>query len=426
MRLMMPTSLAMILAAAIAAAGSLVHGQDAARWQVTAAVIPVDFTDKDATPRKTLAKTGLVCELPIALAMLRESVTLAVNVPEAGDVRFLMSTTDALVDITTKRVNAGEVHILLRSQLGRMGVQSLQTEVRDKINTVLAVPREQAAAEAKQKKPAELRKYLGTRGNGLEDNALAKPYIERRGIELGKGLLNTALEELVAERPRWVTRTEQASWPKASAEQLHQEYERLLGLFLADEHLKRCGIRLDTNTRNFDALIRSKFTSLHALVTGGTLAADAESSSVRSLSREEIAGLRRALVVEGTCQFVPATDPGDANSQWFNAQRIGVSAAGVPEIRVVGSLNPAQGDRSDWWRLVGYDPDQVQLSFSEGTGFRHELHQDADQGTCLRIVATNQQSVTYTFTLRKRSSPIAGDAVVVHESPGESNAKFPY
>lgn len=415
---------AFLLAVIVASANATIEAQDAARWQVPPAVIPVDFTAEDPAPRKALAKTGLAWEIPITIAMLRDSVTLAAKLPEAGEVSFLMSSTEALVDVKTNRVDAGTVNISIRSRLGRMGVDALQKEVGGKINEVLAEPRKQAGQEAKTKRPADLRKYLGNRSRGMDDNALAKPYIDRRGIELGKDLLLAALEELVTERPRWATQTQQTTWIKADAETLHRDYERLLSLLIADEHLKRCGIQLDTNTRNFDALIISKFKSLHTLVTGGAESAD--SKTVQTLNREELAGLRRALVVEGVCRFVPATDDNDANSQWFNAQRIGVAVTGVPEIRVVGSLDPARGDRSDWWTLIGFQEGRMQLHFPGKSGFRHEIYQDADLRTCLRIVATKQNGVAYTFELRKRPSPTSGEPVVVHESPSESNAKFPY
>lgn len=415
---------ALLLALAIGSAASTAAAQDAARWQVPPQVIPIDFTVEDPAPRKALAVTGLAWEIPIAFAMLRQNVTLGAKVPEAGEVSFLMSTKDALVDIKTSRVDASTVNISIHSQLGRMSVEALEKEVKDKIESILTEPREEAAEEAKNKKPNELRMYLGVPGRALKDDELAKPYIERRKIELGKDLLGAALDEVVTQRPRWATQPQQAAWIKADGVTLRNEYERLYALLLAHEHLKRCGIKLDTNTRNFDALIIGKFKSLHTLVTGG--AASTESNAVQTLNRDELAGLRKALIVEGVCQFVPATNASDANSQWFNAQRIGVSVTGVPQIRVVGSLDPARGDRSDWWALVGFQEAQVQLSFPNMADFRHELYQDAGKRTYLRIVATSQKSVAYTFELRKRSTLAAGKAVVVHESPGESNAKFPF
>ncbi|MEO8165564.1 MAG: hypothetical protein ABI619_09225 [Betaproteobacteria bacterium] len=415
---------ALLLALVIGSASLPADAQDAARWQVPPSVIPVDFTVEDPAPRKALAKTGLAWEIPITFAMLRENLTLGVKVPEAGEVSFLMSTKDALVDIKTNRVDAKTVNIAIRSQLGRMSVEALEKEVKDKIETILTEPHKVAADEAKKKKPEEMRKYLGPPGRALKDDELAKPYIERRKVELGKNQFSAALEEVVTQRPRWATQPQQAAWIKADGFTLREEYGKLYALLLADEHLRRCGIQLDTNTRNFDALIKGKFISLHKLVTGG--AGSTDTNTVQALNRDELAGLRKALVVEGICQFVPATDGSDANSQWFNAQRIGVSVTGVPQIRVVGSLDPAQGDRSDWWALVGFQEDQVQLSFPDKTDFRHELYQDAGQRTCLRIIATSQKSVAYTFELRKRTSPASGVAVVVHESPGESNAKFPF
>ncbi len=415
---------ALLLILAIGSAISTADAQDAARWQVPPAVIPIDFTIEDPAPRKALAKTGLAWEIPISFPMLRQSVTLGAKVPEAGEVNFLMSTKDALVDIKTNRVDASTVNISIHSQLGRMSVEALEKEVKDKIEQILTEPRKEAAEETKQRKPEELRKYLGTAGRALKDNELAKPYIERRKIDLGKDLFRAALDEVLMQRPRWATQPEQAAWDKADGFTLHKEYGRLYALLLAHEHLKKCGIELDTNTRNFEALIQGKFKSLHTLVTGGT--GSTNQPAVQTLNTDELAAMRRALVVEGVCQFVPAADGSDANSQWFNAQRIGAAVTGVPEIRVVGSLDPAQGDRSDWWALVGYQETQVQLSFPDKADFRHELYQDAGQRTCLRIIATSQKSVAYTFTLRKRSSPAAGEAVVVHESPGESNAKFPF
>jgi hypothetical protein len=414
-----------VVSLAVLSCNSTALSQDEARWQVPPSTIAIDFTKQDPAPRKTLTENGLVWEFPVAFAMLRQQVTVAVKVPEEGDVRFDMKTTDALVDIETKRVDTTKVNIVLRSQLGRMGVNALQQSVRKEIHELLAEPRKRAAGEVKKKTPAALRQYLGRIARGMEDQRLSSSYVDRRGIELGKGLLHNALEEVIAQRPRWATRPEQAAWLKADGKTLHQAYERLLGLRLADEHLRRCGIRLDTNTRNFGVLIVNKFKALHAFVSGGAAAAGTPASSAQDLSREEVAGLRRSLVIEGVCQFVPATNDSDANSQWFNAQRIGSSVSSVPEIRVVGSLAPAKGDRSDWWTLVGFEDSEVKFDFPNKTGFRHELYHDPTKRTCLRIIATGNRNTAYSFKITRKSNT-SGKAIVVHESPGKNNAKFPY
>ncbi len=49
---------ALLLVLAIGSATSTAGAQDAARWQVPPAVIPIDFTVDDPAPRKALAKTG--------------------------------------------------------------------------------------------------------------------------------------------------------------------------------------------------------------------------------------------------------------------------------------------------------------------------------------------------------------------------------
>jgi len=417
---------ASLVAFMIGGAGTITIAQDAATWQVPPAVIPVDFTQEEPAPRKSLTDEGLAWEFPVTFAMLRENVTLAAVTPEAGEVFFALETEEALVDIKSKRVDAGKVEISIQSRLGRLGVEALRASVLKEIKQLLSEPRGRASDEAKDMRPPALRRYLGSRAAGLQDQQLAEAYVDRRGIELGKRQLQAALEALVAKRPRWVTRPDQAAWLKADAAKLHTEYQRLLGLLLADEHLRRCGIDLDTNIRNYAALIESKFKALHAFVTGGASTGEADGGSVRTLSREEMAGLRKALVVQGMCRFVPAVDQKDANSQWFNAQRVGTSVTGVNELLVLGALDPAQADRSDWWILVGFSEDQVQLDFPDRSGIRHEIYRDPLKRTCLRIIAKDQQRVTYEFRLKKRKSTGSGDAVVVHESPSVNHVTFPY
>jgi len=409
----------------IAACGCVgpAFAQETVRWEVPRETLTIDFASDKPAPTKALSPAGLAWEIPVGFAMLRETVTLVCKLPEAGDVELVLQTKDALVDITPNRNIPGEVKIELKSRLGRMDVESLRRRVREEIEALLAEPRKQAAEEAQQGKPADLRKYLRDQGSPppREEQALPDAYVERRTLDLGRDLLEAALEKLAADRPRWVLPDEQAAWSKATDDGLHKEYQRLLALDLAEKHLRRCGIRLDTSKRNFGVLIESKFRGLHALVSGSSASGDPA-----SLTPQERADLRDALEIQAVCRFVPATDERDGNAHWFNGQRLGSSIRGVPMIRVVGALDPAHGDLSDWWRLVGFDEQRLQLRFPDQTGFRHELYQDPQKQTCLRIVATGKQGVAYTFEISSRTASSEGQAVVVHESPDQNHAKFPF
>lgn len=404
-------------------------GPEAVRAQVPGAVIPIDFTDPKKTPRKKLTEAGLAWQLPVSFSMLRDSVTLAVKLPEVGQVSLPLSNGEALVEVTTKPDGANKFKIEVRSTLGRMSVEALEKKVLDEVDVLLAEPKKEAAAEAKSQGLPHCRRYLRMLDlrPPIDEGPLRKAFIERRAIELGKEAMLAALEKLVEKRTRWVTQTDQAAWLKASDEELHEEYLRLLALDLAEEHLQKCGFKLDLATRNFDKLIQAKFKGLHAIASGRADSADPQlAKAVRSFTREEMARLSISLTVRGVCEFVPAASNGDQNSQWFNGQRVGTSITGVPSIRAIGRLDSASGDRADWWTLVGYDENKTRLKFGQGEGFRYEIYQSPAKQTCLRIIATRDDAFAYSFELLKRASNGEGQPVVVHESPGNSNATFPF
>ena len=407
----------------------VVWSQPRTRQQIPGAVISVDFTDANKTPRKRLTEAGLSWQLPVKFSMLRESVTLAVNTPEGGQVDLVTDTDDALIEVEKTREGPTSVNLAVRSTLGRMSVEALQEQVRARIREELAEEFAQATTEAQARGPNEFRRYLRMLGEfpPTAQAELSQAYVDRRGIELGKDLLRARLEKLVLKRPRWVSQSRQASWLKASDESLHEEYVRLLELDIAEEHLRKCGFELGGASRNFEKLIASRFTAVHAIATGANASSNPEiAQAIRSITREEQARLTQALTVQGVCQFVPQTDEDDDNSQWFNGQRVGTSIATVPAVRVIGRLDAAGGDRTDWWTLLNYDEDKTRLQFADQKGLRYEVYQSPRKQTCLRVIATRDEAFAYSFDLLKRSSGGEGQAVVIHESPGNSDAKFPF
>lgn len=388
------------------------------KWEVPPAAMEVDFTGDLSRVKKTLTSNGLAWEMPVAFPMLRDSLVVTAKLPEAGEVSWVMKNAFALVDVDCKRAEPKEFKITLRSRLAWMGQEQLKQTADGRIKELLSAQVAEATQEAQSKRPPELRSYFQSRNAKAprDDEALRQAYIDRRTIDLGKPLLLAALEKLIEERTAWATAEEQAAWRKASDRELFEQYQRLLSLDLAEKHLRKCGFELDTTKRGFDALIESKFMALHALSTGESSAA----------VRDDLPRLRKSLIVDAVCQYVPPGDDSDLNAQWFNGQRVGTSISGVPLVRVHGSLAAARGDHADWWTLVGFDEAKVQLRFADTTGLQYELYPSPDAQTCLRISAAGANEVHYSFELLKRSGNQDGAAVVVRESPHKNDAKFPF
>ena len=95
-------------------------------------------------------------------------------------------------------------------------------------------------------------------------------------------------------------------------------------------------------------------------------------------------------------------------------------------VRVEGKLDPAKKDRVDWWQLNGYDPTTVYLSFTQKPAVRVEPPFVDRAGARLRVVAQGDEVVDYWFEFQPRPSAATGQKVIIHESPSQPRARFPF
>ncbi|MBI3464551.1 MAG: hypothetical protein HY000_16085, partial [Planctomycetes bacterium] len=93
--------------------------------------------------------------------------------------------------------------------------------------------------------------------------------------------------------------------------------------------------------------------------------------------------------------------------------------------RVEGKLDPKHNDRVDWWILQRYDPSSTILDVPKDARFRVDPPFVTEDGARLRVVATSDEPVEYSFEFR-RSDKSGNLKVVIHESPNALDAKFPF
>lgn len=397
------------------------------RWESPPATITLELASEKEGARPSFLTRGFAWVGPIEFAMLRETVTIAAKHIEPGTVELVVKTKDAQVEIKPGEVTDSESRFNVRGKMPALDRQGAMTQARETIQPVLAPHVEQARQGAERMSNQEMERYLRQQRvvSPAEPEALKKVYAETRGVELGAADLRAALVKFARERPSWVSTQDEEEAKRAAPQQLLAGYLRLLQLRIAERHLQRCGVDLDTSRRNFEALILSKLDGVHAVMRGVPPGNEEAARGVRTLTALEMAGLKKALTVALEIQFFPATVPGDGNSQWFGAQRVACSARGAGVIRVHGRLSPPS-DPCDWWTLRGYDPAKHQIQVAEGAGLRPEYFPDGDV-TRLRIVSQSPGEIPYTLEIATRGTmAVEGVPIELHEAPVVSDAKFPY
>jgi hypothetical protein len=281
---------------------------------------------------------------------------------------------------------------------------------------------------------AEIHAYLARRkvdlpfgeGGQLPEAKLREIYLQERTLERVYPDLLRAFSEVVKRKPAWVATSDRMRIERTEDPALRDTYHKLIEYETKAEHLNRLGLAFDSNIPGFETRIDERFDAVE-LALSGKVGEDQEKTRrmVQALGVGDLRRLHDALSVELRCLFHPATDPDDANAQWFNGQRVACQAKNVASIRLEGKLEAAGDDRVDWWILDEFDEAQVLLDVKEAPGFRVDPPFRDKRAVCLRVVATGEGPVNYALEFRPRRKR-TGVAVVIHESPPERDTGFPY
>jgi hypothetical protein len=269
--------------------------------------------------------------------------------------------------------------------------------------------------------PRELRDYLEARGEKAQgdEGKLRDAYVQSRADDETAERFKTKIAELIEPRPKWLRQDigMRLKQPDANPRRL---YHDLVAVQFADEYLQRFGFQSQqkqTRYTDYADRVKGRLEAVYQAVSG-----KAAQSDKRAVDAGEAGRLREALLVDLDCRLYPQVDPCDPNSQWFNGQRIVCQAAGIKSIKVTGRLDPSQHDRSDWWILDRYSG-AVTVEASSESGYRVETPLKADTKAVLRVVATDEKAVDYSFELKHKER---GMELSIFESPERADARFPF
>jgi hypothetical protein len=350
-----------------------------AAWRIPTEKQLFDFTDDKHPPRHAFLDDGMALELSCSFLMLQHAKIAfeAILPSEPGEFKVQQGNPRALVEVTDVKIEEGKGRAEVAATFRPMTWLEVERTAKKKIDEIKDLPQ--------------------------------------------------AFKDVTTRHERWIAATDASVWRGLGEKQQRESLRELAAFDVADEYLRRLGIELETNRSNYKSKLKSHVESVYPLVAGtiDTEISDAPPTA-RGLSATQVERLREALEVRLTLRFFPKVDAGDANGQWFHAQRVGCRAKGVASIRLEGHLDPGKQDRVDWWFLEGFAPGTVALVAPKGAGFRVDPPYARENGALLRVTAAGDRAVEYTIELRPVGPPSDGLQVVIPETPAVAEAQFPF
>jgi hypothetical protein len=416
------------LLGALLFAPTLARAQVQTIWQSPPEEIEVDFSVENRDRQVVLLEDGMAYEAPVNFMLVgRERVGIVADLPERGRFELALGGKPLaqIKDLATEDDRGrGDVVPKVRP----MDFDQALRRAGETIDELIApADRRRAEENANQRKSEEMAAYLKNQGAPVPkgDDALRDLYVRARALDKSAGVLREALDSLSKERPRWFTAEDRQSLAKLEVAGLVAAYQNVLAHQFADDYLHRCGLTFDSSSRNVRDNLRPMLEAVHVLMTG-RLANDPESGKLvaSALTSADVGQLRQSLGIQLKARFYPQADPSDPNAQWFNGQRVACRATGVSIIRVEGTLNPAAGDRVDWWILDRYDPEKTKLESSSAPGLQIDDPFVDPSGAKLRVATTGKKPISYWFEFRAEKPGQL--KVVVQESTSVPGAKFPF
>ncbi|HWB12177.1 MAG TPA: hypothetical protein VG826_23320 [Pirellulales bacterium] len=416
-------SLGVLLAWLLLTAGA--PAQSTSRWKVPDPVLRIDLGPDNQDRQVVLEKEGLSLAIASRFFMIgRAQVTIEVALPESGRFELKLVNDKALVELRNVRREGKRGLADIVSRVPPLSVTDALDQTRAPIDAIQAPVRQRVGEKAKSLSRRELHDYLEARGEKLpggDENKMREAYVQAKADEETAESFKAKIAELIKPRPEWYHRDIDERLQQANANP-RRIYHELAAVQLADEYLQRFGFQsLQRQTRYADYAdrVKGRLDAVYQVVSG-----KAAQSAKRAVDTGEAARLREALLVDLDCRLHAEADPQDPNSQWFNGQRIVCQAAGIKTIKVTGRLDPARHDQADWWILDKYGS-AVTLEAPAASGYRVETPLKADAKTVLRVVATEEKPVEYSFELRLTAKD-RGMELLIFESPERVDNRFPF
>lgn len=402
--------------------GRPARAQSGLRWKVPDAVQRIDLGPDNRTRQIRLASEGLSIEVPVKFFMIGQGqVSIEAALPEAGRFDLKLVNDKALVEVRNMRVEGKFGRAEIVALAPPLSFDNAWEKTQPAVDAIQGTARQRAADRAKQLSGRELRSYLETQGEKAPDgeDKLRTAYAQAKADEETAPQFKTKVRELIDDRPTWYRRDveDRLRQARVNARLLYQE---LAALDLAEDYLDRFGLRLSQRQPNYTAFadrVQARLGAVYQIVGGKTAQGEK-----RAVDASELAKLRQALLVDLECRLFPQADPQDPNSQWFAGQRIICQGSGIKTIKVFGRLDPANHDQGDWWILEQCSAN-IPLDTTRGDGYRIEPPLKAGERMALRVVATSDKAVDYSFQLTLKDR---GMAITVYESPARADAKFPF
>jgi hypothetical protein len=378
--------------------------------------------------KRVLSDKGQALEVPLVFRLVgRESVAIEAELGEQGRFDIELASGKAAVELKDVRVEDGLGRAEIVRTVQPMSPQELRQLRDDRLEELAGEAAMGKARKAAEKaKPEEMRRFLISFGigdpGGDDEGRLRALYARAKAFEGKSELLRKKLAEAADAHPRRFTAQDRKTWDAMKLGDLYLYYSKVLQTELAEEHLDRCGLDYDRSTRNAAEKVIPLFIALHSLMTGESPKEGEEAQAVKeAMSGGTGSLLWQALTVDLRLRIYSDAETADANSQWFNAQRVACRAIGVGRIRVEGTLDPDKGDAVDWWIIERWDPNSITFTSGSDGGAQFDPPQVVEGAARLRVAG--KKAARYWFEMKTDRGDLN---VVIHESHIPAVTKFPY
>ncbi len=404
------------------------------RWPVPPEVVPVDLTAKNKNRRLSFSEEGVAYEDVVEFLLIGHTqVVLEVALPEAGRLEVRLTSPQSQCEVRNVAIVEEKGRAEVVSLVPSMSRNAAREKARERVNAVIRQVEQSFRQEAGSMPDAQMAAFL--REQGIEPPkrptpeeqraALIAAYARAKAAPAVVQELRRQCRELAQAHSKWVDAKTVAGWENAERGELVNALGKLIQMQLMAEYLERHGIPYEDSAR----LIEETGPAVDAIaeITAGQIGTNAAKwRRVRgTLGPEGMESVRRAVSVQLAVRLYPHVDPRDTNSQWFLGQRVASRARDVSAVRVEGALDPGRKDVLDWWILERYDAGEVVFEPARGAGFIIDPIFQTPRGTLLRVRATGSEAVSYWFELRPANQR-GKVKVVIHESPNDEQAEFPF
>ena len=421
----------LLIAACLAAPGAR-PAWSADPWPHPKPSYSLDFKTDNPDMEIAFLDEGLAKEMKLDFLLVKhQKVKVQAKLPEPGKLLLIQTNPAFVGDVKTVRPGFFEVV----STVSSLNLDELTRQTQRSYDELGSPYKKERDAEAKKLTKDDLLDFFKEREirpprakRPLDEiGTLREAYVGALLLDAMKPDLKKYLVDLDKKRPRWVTKKDSEKWDAAkSAGPLKDDYFRFRQLDILDEYLRTFGLTFDSDVAEFETELKSRAEAVYAAMEGNIKTSSDALAVSKILGTVDYNRLRTALTANLRCCFVPKVEPGDANAQWFNAQRVACKARGVASITVKGTLDPAANDRVDWWFVQWYDAAGTVLGAEKESGYRVDPPFTCEDGARLRIVASGKSPAVYTLTFRPIGAPQGDKKVVIYEAPSADGAQFPF